>query len=239
VYLDICVCINSRTDFLLVLILFPITLKGFTIMQTMQKKIGILMLLSLLSLVSSQASAQVTNILFDEYGNGFLNGSPLPFSVATDSQSGLSTLMYQLPFLVRQGDLFLTEGAAQPPSDLVRFDNISNTTGALTGAIYFYSDGYGDETPIPLADNPFGIPPANSAGFQVLTAIEQGIEGNDGYVYNPNPSDPGSDLGGTTITYTIISDGVAVPEPSAFVLLGMGAVGIIFYARRKRMQTAK
>ena len=161
---------------------FNITWKGFTVMQTINKTIGCLVLLSLLSLVSSRASAQVTNVLFDEYGNGFVNGVSLPFSVTTEPLSSIATLRYVLPFMVRPGDLFLTEGVTNPPtySDLIRFDNISTTAGNLTGAIYFFSDlPEPNEIPVPLAD--VGVPPPNAASNAIIV-VEIGPEGSNGYV---------------------------------------------------------
>lgn len=84
-------------------------------MHIMHRQSTILVVLGLLSLVASSVSAQNFTIQLDEYGNGFLNGSPLPFvPSAVDPISGQATLMYQLPFNVVRGDLLLTEGTAVP-----------------------------------------------------------------------------------------------------------------------------
>jgi hypothetical protein len=204
----------------------------------MHKKIGILVLLGLLSIVASSASAQNNVVQFDEYGNGTANGNTLPFvPSAVDPVSNLPTLKYELPYRVIPGDLFLTEAgpAPQTVSDLVRFDNLPTTAGIVSGVAFFFSDGYGDETPIPLADNPFGIPPANSA-FPPVILAEQGIEGgiNGLFNYTPAIGAPGSDPSGVVpVTYNIYSDG-QVPEPTTLVLLGMSALGLLAYAWRKR-----
>ena len=98
-------------------------------MQTLHKKIGILVLLGLVSIIASSASAQNNVVQFDEYGNGTANGISLLPSIALDPVSGFSTLMYELPYRVMPGDLFLTEGgpAPQTVSDLVRFNNLPTT----------------------------------------------------------------------------------------------------------------
>jgi hypothetical protein len=204
----------------------------FVVMKTTTKQIVIILVIGLLTLVAGSVSAQ-QNVKIDEYGTGTLNGNPLPFGIVPDPISGLSTLMYQLPFPVRDGDLFLTEGQTTPPinSDLVRFGN--NTVG---GVIYFFSDPLDpSDIGVPLADNPFGVPPPNAVGLPIVSLPEQGVEGNNGIVYTPNPAagDPGA-FPGALVTYTILSDSVPVPEPSTFILLGMSVLGLLVYAWRKR-----
>jgi hypothetical protein len=130
----------------------------------------------LLAMVASTASAQNLNVQLDEYGNGFLNGNPLPFiPAALEPISGQLTLMYQLPFNVVRGDLILTEGTVTQPSisDIVRFDN-----NAAGGVAYFFSD-LPDETPVPFADT--GLPSLST--LPSVTLPELGSEGNDGATY--------------------------------------------------------
>jgi len=199
-------------------------------MQTMQKLMGVLVLIVLVSLVASSASAQNLAVQFDEYGNGFASSSgTLPFSIALDPISNSSTLMYQLPFRVTPGDLYLIEPNVTPTtySDLVRFENDPLTGG---GVAYFFSDP-ADETPSPPAD--VGVPQPNAATINPIFLVEVGTEGNDGLLYNPNPGDPGSSPAGSVpATYNIISD--SVPEPSTLVLLSMSAIGLLAFAWRKR-----
>ena len=200
-------------------------------MKTTTKLFGILLIFGLLTLVAGSVSAQSLKVQFDENGAGSSNGLSLPFSIATEPLSGFQTLMYQLPFpLVTRGDVILTEtnGAI---SDLIRFDN--NPAG---GVAYFFSDP-ADESPAPLADNPFGIPPVNAAIPPVFVS-EIGTEGNDSATYLASNGSPGCVLQNGVplgVFYNIISD-TTVPEPSTLVLLSMSVIGLLCYTWRKRKE---
>ncbi len=92
-------------------------------MQTVHKQIGILVAFGLLSLVAGTVSAQNYNVQFDEWGTGFLNGNPLPFTPsAVDPISGQATLLYTLPFNIIPGDVVLTDPGPSI-SDILRFEN--------------------------------------------------------------------------------------------------------------------
>jgi hypothetical protein len=209
-------------------LLIPITLKGFSIMQTRHRQFGVIVAFGLLLLVAGRVSAQ-NNITVDEYGNGFLNGNPLPFvpSAVETTFSGQATLLYQLPFFVVRGDVILNDGPVI--GDILRFDN--NTAGGL---LYFFSDPpETGENPVPFADK--GIPPPSP--LPAVNLLETGVEGNDGAFYGASGNSPGSQAlaGGTApVNYTIISDGTAVPEPSTFALLGAGGLALAARAWRKR-----
>jgi hypothetical protein len=198
-------------------------------MQTMHKQFVALAVFGLLLLAAGRASAQNNNITVDEYGNGFLNGNPLPFvpSAVETNFSNQATLLYQLPFLVVRGDVILNDGAVK--GDLLRFDN--NTAGGL---LYFFSDPTETgENPVPFADT--GLPPPSP--FPAVNLLETGVEGNDGAFYAASGSSPGSQAlaGGTApVNYTIISDGTAVPEPSAVALLGAGSLLTFGFEWRRR-----
>jgi hypothetical protein len=198
-------------------------------MQTMHKQLGILVLFGLLTTFASSRLAQGSNIQFDEWGNGTDNGTPLPpFSMATEPLSGMTTLVYQLPFSVRPGDLVLNENTTLKYSDIIRFDNNSNG-----GLAYFFSD-LPDEIPAPLAD--VGLPPLIAAQPTVFIN-ETGPEGSNSAFYVPGLSDPGYPTTGVTATYNIISD--SAPEPSTFALLGVIAISLLGYGwRRRRGATA-
>ena len=204
-------------------------------MSTVTKQFGILAALALLTLAAGSVSAQPFNVQIDEYGVGTLNGNPLPASIGTDPISNMSTLMYTLPFAVTRGDVILLENTGLA-SDIIRFD--TNTTGS--GVIYFFSDPLdASDIGTPLAD--VGLPTPFSAPIPVVTLSEIGPEGSNGAVYNAQNSstDPGVALTVGAIfpvTYTILSDSIPVPEPSALVLLGMSILGLAAYAWRKRMK---
>ncbi len=197
-------------------------------MQTKHKQIGALAVFGLFLLVAGRASAQ-NNITVDEYGNGFLNGNPLAFSpsVVEPLFSNQATLLYQLPFFVVRGDVILNDGPVI--GDLLRFDN--NSAGGL---LYFFSDPpETNEVPVPFADT--GIPAPSP--LPAINLLETGVEGNDGAFYAANGNSPGSQvLAGATVpvNYTIISDGTAVPEPSAFALLGAGVLLMFGFEWRRR-----
>ena len=198
-------------------------------MKTTTKLLGILVVFGLLTLVAGSVSAQSLKAQFDEWGVGSSNNTALLYTYpALDPVSGLSTLMYRLPFpAVTPGDLIITESTGAV-SDLIRFGNDS-----ISGIVYFYSDP-ADESPAPPADNPFGIP-SYSAAFPPVSEI--GTEGNDYANYFAAAGMPGSALqngNALGVAYTIISDSAAVPEPSTVVLLGMSAISLLFCARRRR-----
>jgi hypothetical protein len=196
-------------------------------MQTKSNKFGILVVFGLLTLVASNVSAQSLKATFDEWGNG-TDGSGAPLTAylsAVEPISGLSTLMYVLPWTVTPGDLIINDSAGVF-TDLIRFD--TNTT--YGGVAYFFSDG-ADESPSPPADSPV-IPPYIAA-FPPVTEI--GSEGSNFASYFASGPFPGSVTpGGLGVAYTIISDSPAVPEPSTFMLLGLGAFSLAAYAWRKR-----
>jgi hypothetical protein len=208
-------------------------LKGFSIMRTRHQQFGTIAAFGLLLLVSGRVSAQ-NNITVDEYGNGFLNGNPLPFvpSAVETTFSGQATLLYQLPFQVVRGDVILNDGPVI--GDLLRFDNNANG-----GLLYFFSDPpETGEVPVPFADT--GIP--QPSPLPAVNLLETGVEGNDGALYGAAAGQPGSQITsiGTLapVNYTIISDGTAVPEPTAFALLAAGMLLMIGFAWRNKRHSS-
>src|SRR5438874_12945959 len=118
---------------------------------------------------------------------------------------GLSpVLIYTLPFLGVQGDVFLTDadfGGA--PLDVIRFNG--------DGTLIFYSDNIGG----------FDAPADTSGPPTVLytnrvSIPEIGPEGNNGAFYTPTESNPG--FGPLAPSYNFVSDGSAVPEPGTLTL---------------------
>jgi hypothetical protein len=177
--------------------------------------------------LSLSVFAQTNLLTLDENGNGFINSTPLTYSVALDPNTGMSTLRYDLPFAGTPGVLILTNNAEPGNiiSDLLIFDG--------TNHVFFYSDqdfsGGGSPS---LAD--VGIPISFANPGSVTAVIpEVGIEGNNGGTYFAQFSfDPGWGGAGAD-SYTITSDVPVVPEPSTVALAALGAVGLLFFRRRK------
>src|ERR1051325_4028632 len=143
---------------------------------------------------------------FDEKGNGFGPGGPIPGVIAIDPLTGQPALCYQLPFAPAPGDVLLTEQASSQVSDVLRF--FQNT-------LYFYSLR-DDASDTDLADVAI-LPPLqpNVAG----PFFENGPEGNNGFVWLPPPGSGAPGDVGFPVQYNFISD---VPEPGSLSLAGVG-----------------
>src|ERR1035441_5863304 len=94
--------------------------------QVMKKFTTVLAVISLIAAIAvTRASAQGGPLItLDEFGNGNINGTPLPSSLQVEPFSGVLTLAYQLPFVGIRGDVQLFESGPQPTaqSDTLRFD---------------------------------------------------------------------------------------------------------------------
>jgi hypothetical protein len=162
-------------------------------------------------------------ITIDEFGNGNINGNPLPGSIQVDPFSNIATLAYNLPFPGFRGDVILFEPGPQPApiSDVLRFDGNFH--------VFFFSEREtSDTSPFDPADvgqfpGPFPGPTVN--------LLEIGPEGNNGAFYTPNGG-PGGDF--SNPSYHFISD---VPEPGAGMLLSLG--GGLLWAFRSRRQNKR
>jgi len=179
-----------------------------------------------LALLGGAVCAQSPDIGFDENGNGFVYGKPLPWGTGPDPGPGglPMVLWYKLPFQPTVGDLILSEQTGII-SDVVRFGEYQT--------VFFYSDNLDVDQPgstKDLAD--VGFPTAN---WPVTVVVpEQGTEGQDGVIYVPQPGMPGYPLNAPAgVVYKIVSDGV-IPEPGSLLALGAGLIGMAGFVVRRR-----
>ncbi len=195
-------------------------------MKTLAK---ILTVLSFTSAIAVTTAFGQPIFTFDEYGNGNLNGNPVPSSIVPDPSGGVTApvLVYNLPFPVIAGDVLLIEpGSTNQISDVVRF---WNPTGGNQSEIIFYSDFSANDPADAPADT--GLP---TQLINPLYLAEIGPEGNNGATYIASGG-PGT-IPGALIQYNIISDGV-VPEPSTFALAVLGS-GLFLFTLKRRIHLA-
>ena len=107
-----------------------------------------------------------------------------------------------------------------PLSDIIRFNPAGTGGPAYPASLVFYSDQDGGVES--LAGTRF--PTAPYANTLTLTEV------NGGVVYTPLAGQPGF-VSGFSVTYHGISD---VPEPSTWILMGTGLVGLLGYRWRRR-----
>ena len=172
----------------------------------------------ILATLTNSAFGQAQIINLDENGVGYITPSQLfPYTVAPEPVSGLTTLVYTLPFAGVAGDVLVDESSGNQLSDVLRFDGL--------GHVYVFSDN--SDGVDSLADTS-GLPPVilpNPAGPLVESGVEGGYQDVD---YIPTPTEPGYKAAGPVV-YHFISD---VPEPGSLALILLG--GGSFLAFRKR-----
>ena len=211
---------------------------------------------SLIALFPMNASAQIVTITgapglsalvpvgpfivrFDEDGHATIavNGgpeTPLTGTLAPDPTLPAGAgqqlaLTYMLPEPVVAGDVSFAEIAGGPISDWLRFTDDAGVLTGATGAgtrMLFYSDFETGETGGSLADTGF---PTNLGSGNTLAQLEVGLEGNNGFDYQPGAPYPSNN------EYVGISDAAAVPEPETYALMlaGLGALGLISRRRKQ------
>jgi hypothetical protein len=210
-------------------------------MRSLQKLLGILVFIGLLSIFAGSSAASILNITLDEYGNGSVNGQHIYGFMDEDPiYPNLPAMWYPYPNDVTPdalGDFILVEPSTQTTiSDVIRFE---------PEGIYFMSDiEPGEHAPtdtLPTITLAAWANPANGYftpyGGTVLTNdagddIASGVSYTPGFEPAGGWYDPGYYMGSQT-TYTIISD---VPEPSALILLGIGVSGLLAVVWRRRKQ---
>jgi len=152
---------------------------------------------------------------FDENGHADINGQPVPVLAA----GGGIGVVYALPGPVVPGFVnVFTPGDIGPNnpngfSDLLQFQQ-----GGPNGGVLIFSSLLDDNSPPDLADV-VGL--LQQAGPGV---VERGPEGANDFVW-VGPTDP------TQTLYHGISD---IPEPSTFILGGLGLVALFLIGRRRR-----
>lgn len=158
---------------------------------------------------------------FDEQGNSLLNGGPNPNPVIPVSGGGIQ---FFLPGQISPGFVLVTNPlvdttTANPngDTDLLTFSNQIIASGQTVGVMLFES----------LIDDTDGVnDPADVSVFNFLapaiTILETGPEGNNGFQW----------IAGSAI-YNGTSDG-RIPEPSTFVLAGLGLLSLAALAYRRR-----
>jgi hypothetical protein len=174
---------------------------------------------SLAVAISSTALAQpVINI--DETGVGTFGGAPLTSGTLLDTNSGLTTLVYFLPFPGVAGDVALVDTSGVG-SDVLRWDGNFH--------LFVFSDNSDVDSPTPIAD--VGLPAALLPLSSVL--LETGPEAgpNGLFNYNPGFTGPGGNTAGAT--YNFISDPAPVPEPGTLALFA-GGLGVLSLPVRRR-----
>jgi hypothetical protein len=160
----------------------------------------------------------------DEYGSGApflpnlaspltLIAPPFPvgYTITNDPLSGITTLRYTLRDANQTaGDLYLTDPNGGGMSDIIRFDG--------QGHVFFFSLEEPGQTSFSLAD----VPNMPSLQAPKLGQVEVAPQDQIGNLFTPAFGQPGFDpqFGGA-LGYNIISD---VPEPSSFLLGGLGAM---------------
>jgi PEP-CTERM motif-containing protein len=203
--------------------------------------------LVLLCCLSKPAVADGTacpTITVNENGQGTLDfsatgcsGAVFPLTgvlKADPGPSGLaSVLTYSLlgpPSLVA-GDVLLQDGAGGPILDVVRFNPAGTGNPDYQASLLFYSDNIDgfDSTGDTSA-------PPGSLYTNTVTIPEVGAEGNNGAVYTPTANEPGF-VAGFSVSYNLISDSVAAPEPATYTLLVGGLAGLAFAIRKRRQLT--
>lgn len=185
--------------------------------------------------LSAQTPVGPFLLSFDEAGHATIsvNGGPtttltgtLMADPATTGVGQPLALTFMLPEPVVTGDVSFSELAGVAGnSDWLRFtDAAGHISGVATGAgprMLFYSDIEVGGINTGLADTGF---PTNLGTGNVVTRLEVGPEGSNGFDYQPGgvPAPLNNEYKGVSDT---------VPEPATFLLLASGLLGLAGWRR--------
>jgi hypothetical protein len=178
--------------------------------KNFRTSIGIAACIGMSAGLSTQVFGQNFIYYLDNIGNSgyFPSGVTQNGTQATDPDSGLTTLEYNLPFTATTGDVQLEESASGPVTDIVRFEG---------NDVYFFST----ELPSTISPSEGPLLPSSS-GAESFT-----------YIYTPPSSDsPGYS---SEATYEFVVD---IPEPSALPLGILGSGLLLFLSSRHRATSA-
>ena len=158
---------------------------------------------------------------FDELGHMTINGAVGPPGVlGFETNSGMTTLCYHLPFAGGFGDVLIFEGTtSQTNSDLIRFNG--------QGLMYFFSDRDVNTNDVSLADVGLPLPITPSSAI-----FETGVEGANFSMWTPGEAPPGPGFDPSRPTYKFISD--VVPEPGTATLACLGGGLLLLLTSRRR-----
>ncbi len=156
---------------------------------------------------------------FDENGNATINGQPI---TGTALQGG--GIVYDLPTTVATGTVSVFSPVDVSPTNPNGFSDIlAFTTGLFGQSVLVYTSFLDDPSHPDLADRLLDVSALPPSPFSV---IETGPEGINGFQWIADPSQPNFAI------YNGISDGV-LPEPSTFVLGGLGLISLLLFGRRR------
>jgi hypothetical protein len=191
-----------------------------------------------LTFLAVAAAAQGNNplITVNEHGVGSLLFPGVPAVNTTGIMAvdpgpgGLpSALTYNLlgpPSLIA-GDLLIQEliGSTLVLSDVIRFNPAGTGSVSYPASLVFYSDNLDGVDAI--ADT--GLPLVHYTNTFLM--VEAGPEGNNGVFYTPTANQPGF-VAGFSVTYHIVSDDTAVPEPASLSMVALALAAVAAKLRR-------
>jgi hypothetical protein len=115
--------------------------------------------------------------------------------------------------------------------------NLPNPAGMTAGLVLTRVSSAGDTSAFSLPDlvPPF-LPLAAGSGQTFLATFEPTQPGTYSATYLLHLADEAIGVGGTTSTVALTLTGQAVPEPSTWLLVATGSVGLCGYGWRRRQQ---